>query len=96
MEPPLSRPLTRRIAKRRGEETRPGISGLIYDGLLCFGRANQLFTSNSKLRQQLEEMNKMNQRLSEDVHQLTVGWNEAQSQLKEKDEVWHKILTVRY
>lgn len=56
-------------------------------------RANQLFTSNSKLRQQLEEMGKMNQRLSEDVHQLTVGWNEAQNQLKEKDDVWHKILT---
>ena len=39
-------------------------------------------------------MNEMNQRLSEDVHQLTVGWNEAQNQLKEKDEMWHKILTV--
>lgn len=36
----------------------------------------------------------MNQRLFGDVHQLSVGWNEVQTQMKEKDEIWGKLLTV--
>ncbi len=48
--------------------------------------------SNQTLRQQLEESQDTNSRLSEDVEQLTVGWRESQERLKGREEQWKSSL----
>ncbi len=48
--------------------------------------------SNQTLRQQLEESQDTNSRLSEDVEQLTDGWRESQERLREREEQWKSSL----
>lgn len=52
-------------------------------------------SSNQRLRDQLRESQETNQRLAEDVHELTYRWGESQSKLEEKERTWQqKMVTV--
>lgn len=46
--------------------------------------------SNQRLRDQLRESQRTNQRLAEDVHELTYRWGESQTKLDEKEREWQE------
>ena len=58
--------------------------------LLCFYRVVKLALSNQALRQQLEESQNTNSRLTDDVDQLTIKLKENQLKLKDSEDVWRE------
>ena len=57
-----------------------------------FFRVVKLALSNQTLRQQLEESQDTNSRLTDDIDQLTIKLKEYQLKLKESEDVWRKNL----
>ena len=51
-------------------------------------RIDELEARNRKLCKQLRESQCTNQRLADDVHELTYRWGESKSKFKEEEGIW--------
>ena len=53
-------------------------------------RVVELALGNQKLREQLRESQETNQRLVEDIHELTFRWRETMTRLEEGEKGWQE------
>ena len=64
-----------------------------FDIILCNDlrfRIVELAVGNQKLREQLRECQETNQRLVEDIHELTFRWRESLAKLDEGEKAWEE------
>ena len=59
-----------------------------------FVRVVELAASNQRLRDRLRDSQETNQRLSEDVHDLTIKWGISQAKLEVKEREWMEKIEI--